>query len=110
MEHVRGTLFWENANKRQVREVLMRNGISSSTWHEGHARLMSGTYVGPDIYCIDTLTDKAARVTVQGPEEFDVKISSRTGIVFLEDLDRMIRDGWLMAGVKDALDKIVVID
>lgn len=104
MDHARGTLKWENASKRQVREVLMRNGISSSTWLEGHALIMGEDWsFGPDIYLIDTLTDRGARVTVQGPEEFDIKISSRTGQELFDDLVHGDIPVWV-------IDKIVVLD
>jgi hypothetical protein len=103
MEHERGSLLWKDASKRQVREVLMRNGIASSAWSVALGRFKSPEFDGgPDIYIIDTLTDKAARVTVQGPEEFDIKISSRTGQELFDDLVSQYPT-W-------TLDKIVVMD
>jgi hypothetical protein len=101
-QHERGTLLWMDASKRQVREVLMRNGISSSTWLIAHGLFLDPEWDGgPNLYIIDTLTDKGARVTIQGPDEFDVKVSSRTGEALLADLvDQM----------PALLDKIVIID
>lgn len=104
MEHARNTLKWENASKRQVREVLMRNGISSSTWLIAFGLFMDPNHDGgPNMYLIDTLTDKGARVTIQGPEEFDIKISSRTGAELFDDLARKFEGSGI-------LDKIVVMD
>lgn len=87
MEHKRGTLKWSDANRKQVRDILMRNGIKSELWTVAFGLFMStaGT-VSASLYLIDTLTDKGARVTIQGPEEFDVKVSSRTGEALFADL------------------------
>lgn len=87
MGHIRGTLAWWDLDKAQVRGVLMRNGIASNLWSDAHKRFMAETWAyGPSLYLIDTLTNKGARVTIQGPEEFDVKVSSRTGEALLAEI------------------------
>jgi hypothetical protein len=102
MDHVRGTLSWHDANKTQVRQILMRNGVAGTLWTVAFGLFMAETWAyGPSLYLIDTLTDKGARVTIQGPEEFDVKVSSRTGEALLADLSEQF---------PALLDKIVVMD
>ena len=87
MEHERGTLYWRDASAKQARGILMRNGISSTLWTVFFGLFKDETQnIGPHVYLIDRLTDKGARVTIQGPEEFDVKVSSRTGLALLADL------------------------
>jgi hypothetical protein len=102
-------LVWHDANPKQVLGILMRNGISSSTWHIARKRFNDPSWDGgPDIYVIDTLTDKGARVTIQGQDEFDVKVSSRTGQELLHDL---LYGGEFTDPIPTwALDKIIVMD
>lgn len=91
MQHTRGTLKWDDASKKQVRDILMRNGIASTLWTVAFGLFMSPDWAyGPSLYLIDTLTNKGARVTIQGPEEWDVKVSSRTGEALLEDLSQQM--------------------
>lgn len=102
-------LVWHDASKTQVRGILMRNGIASSAWSVALGRFKTPEFDGgPHIYIIDTLTDKGARVTIQGPDEFDVKVSSRTGQELLHDL---LYGGEFTDPIPVwALDKIIVMD
>lgn len=87
MIHERNSLLWIDASPKQARDILMRNGISSGLFTEARKRFTDETWpYGPSLYLIDSLTDKGARVTIQGPDEFDVKVSSRTGEALLSDI------------------------
>lgn len=109
MEHEAGTLYWTGCTKAQARGVLMRNGISGQLLTHAVNRFNDPSWDGgPHIYLIDTWTDKGARVTVQGPEEFDVKVSSRTGSELLHDLLYVAK--YTDPIPVEALDKIIVMD
>jgi hypothetical protein len=102
MEHHRNSKTWYDCDHRQVRNVLLRNAISGSLWTEALKRFHDPEFDGgPHLYLIDTLTDRGARVTNQGCETFDVKISRRTGEELLAELTERF---------PALLDKIAVID
>lgn len=87
MKHARGTLYWTNADRSQVRSVLRRSGISGELITVALGMLMHPSWsYGPHIYIIDTGMDKGARVTAQGAEEYDVKVSSHTGTELFDAL------------------------
>lgn len=88
MQHVRGTLAWYDADKTQARDVIRKAGIASELFTIAyHCLIVDEMWMyGPSVFLFDTLTGKAASVTVQGPEEFDIKVSSRTADVFFDEL------------------------
>jgi hypothetical protein len=101
MEHERGSLTWYDAPAKNVRSILMRAGIASTLWTVAFGHFKDPNWDGgPHLYLIDSLTDKGALVTVQGPEEFDVKISSRTGTELLDELHELGGYG---------IDKVVIL-
>lgn len=83
-------LTWHLCTPEQARGVLMRNKISGRLFTRARAKLLHPSWdsvgLGPSVYVIDTLTNKGARITIQGPDEFDVKISRRTGTELLVDI------------------------
>jgi hypothetical protein len=71
-------LAWHDATVTQVRGILRRNDIDAKLFSVALGRFKNPDWgFGPHVYLIDTATNKAARVTVQGPDEYDVKVSSR---------------------------------
>lgn len=87
MEHRRDSLLWIDCTPKQARDVLQRNAISGRLFTEARSRLLHPAWdLSPSVYVIDTLTDKGARVTIQGPDEFDIKISSRTGTALFNEI------------------------
>lgn len=97
-------LTWHDCTREQARGVLMRHGISGTLMTQAKNRLHDPEWShGPSVYVIDTLTNKGARVTIQGPETYDVKVSRHTGEDLLATLCRM-------AAYPEIIDNLVIID
>lgn len=85
--HPRGSLVWYDANKSQARAALKGKGINGELITVAFAKLASPDWAyGPTVFLFDLDSNRAARVTVQGPEEFDVKVSRRTAEEFYDVL------------------------
>lgn len=95
MQHARGSLAWYDADKSQARDVVRKAGIASELFTIAyHCLIVDPMWMyGASVFLFDTLTGKAARVTVQGMDEFDIKISSRTADEFFDELSTVgVRD------------------
>lgn len=100
-----GALAWHDCTPEQARGVLRRNDIDAKLFTEARRRLILDEmwHYGPTVFLFDTLTNKAARVTVEGPEEFNIKVSSRSAEELFDDVAG--------AGVRDhgyALEHVVI--
>lgn len=110
MKHERDTLYWSDCTPKQARDVLQRNQISGRLFTEARAKLLHPAWChGPHVYVIDTLTNKGARITIQGPDEYDIKVSSRTGEAVFDEL-REREESYNSNPRFQLLDKIVVMD
>lgn len=81
-------LAWHHANTAQVRGILTRNKISAKLFTEALKRFADPDFKGSDtVYLIDTLTNKGARVTLEGGDaEYNVKVSSHTAEEFFDNI------------------------